>query len=776
MAKNKNKTQVQTKIPIAPSGRIAQLKPLIPGFIIFTALLIWGWIISRSYFEQYKVNLDWLGYLLSVEEFNSPTLSSFFGVFFDYLITAILVIWFYISAFGVGEKIRNLFKVESENKYENIIFSIGFGIFAIIYGAFFIGLAGGLYKQFFAIIFIALGIFGLLELKKFHAKYKAIVQLKPKKEEFSFINFLLIIVLFITGLVTLVTALTPETFYDSTQYHLGVPLIWIQNHRICEIPTIQQSYYQMNMHILYVISILLKYAGLSKLLNFSFGLLSCAIIYISTRKYFSKKSGLLAVSLFYALPIVMFVSSRTCIELPMTFFELLGLLAIFNWINSKNDRWFFAAAIFSGMAMGSKLTSIFGVISLCFAVVMYYIIYRRQEILHLLKIGSIFLLICFALCVPWLLKNYVLVGNPIYPFKLDLEHFQVQQVSKNSVNSYIDQAPIPLTVKNIVTVPWNMTMGKYQESFSGMAFLLLLPFLFFFKKTNNLAKMIFFYCIPYYLLWIVIGRCYLRFLITPLAFLSIVMAYYVIEAAISSILKNIIVFILLIIFGANIFLYMSSQKMSQNPLGVVLGMQSKMEYLFSSRPSYPSPYYKVIDWANNNLPQDAKIAFFGETRPYWAQRNVLTHSAGDFNQVIMWCKEVNSAEELREKLAKEKITHILFNAPEGRRLNCYDIFQFDPKDLEIFCDFWEKYLKVIYAALPDASLNDGRRASTVPEFWNGYQQNPFNYVYLYEILSPEDAGKPHQAVVNFFLYKDLYEPKRQVILAPTLEKLIKARR
>ncbi|MBU0952595.1 MAG: glycosyltransferase family 39 protein [Elusimicrobia bacterium] len=773
MAKNKNRPPIQTKAAFIE--KVVQLKPLIPGFIIFSALLVWGWVISRSYFEQYKVNLDWLNYVLSVQEFNNPTISSFFGVFGDYLLTAILVIWFYISAFGVGEKIRGLFKVESENKYENLFFSIGFGISVIIYGTFFIGLAGGLYKQFFVMIFIALGIFGIFELKKFHTKHKNVLN-QPKKPEFNFVNFLLVIVLFIAGLVTLVTALTPETFYDSTQYHLGVPLIWIQNHRICEIPTIQQSYYQMNMHILYVISILLKYSGLAKLLNYSFGLFSAVLVYIITKKYFSKKAGLLAVALFCAAPIVMFVSSRSCIELPMTFFELLGLFAIFNWINSKKDRWFFAAAIFSGMALASKLTSVFGVISLIFAVLMYYVIYRRQEILHLLKIGSIFLLICFALVSPWLLKNYILIGNPIFPFKLDLAHFQVQQVSKNAITSYIDQAPIPLTIKNIVTIPWNTTMGKYQESFSGAAFLLLIPFLFFFKKTNKLAKIIFFYCIPYYLFWIVIGRCYLRFLITPLAFLSIVLAYYVTEAAISNIFKNIIALILIVFFGTNMLLYMFFQKMSQNPLGVVFGMQSKMEYLFSSRQSYPSPYYQVIDWVNNNLPQDAKIAFFGETRPYYAQRRVLAHSAGDFNQVILWCKKVNSADELREKLAKERVTHIMFNAPEGRRLNCYDIFQFEPKDLEIFSAFWEKYLKMIYAALPDASLNDGRRASKVPEFWAGYQQNPFNYVYLYEILSPEDVNRPRQAVLNFFLYKNLYEPKRQVLLGPTIEKLIKAKK
>jgi len=201
---------------------------------------------------------------------------------------------------------------------------------------------------------------------------------------------------------------------------------------------------------------------------------------------------------------------------------------------------------------------------------------------------------------------------------------------------------------------------------------------------------------------------------------------------------------------------MSSQKMSQNPLGYVLGLQSKEEYLSIQRPTYVCPYYQTINWANKNLPEGSKIVFLGETRPCYSERKVFTHSVSDFNPLVLWCKNVRDEKELRGKLLQEGVTHILLNIPEARRLGGYDIFQFEEKDFEIFCKFWNKYVREIYHGIADVTLNNGIRGSKIPEFWNSYTKSAFNYVYLYEIMSEEEANKPHERPYNFFLHKELF--------------------
>ncbi len=314
-------------------------------------------------------------------------------------------------------------------------------------------------------------------------------------------------------------------------------------------------------------------------------------------------------------------------------------------------------------------------------------------------------------------------------------------------------------------------MGEFQESFSGPVFLFLLPFLFFVKNTNKNSKFLIFYIIFWYLIWVPLARGYIRHFIPALAPLSIVLGYYLCELKVSQFFKKSIIFVLVVFSSANLFFIMASQKISQNPLGYVLGLQSKEEYLSILRPTYVCPYYPVISWANKNLPKDAKIVFMGETRPCYSERKVFTHSVADFNPLVLWCKEVKDEKELRKKLSEKGVTHILLNIPEARRLGGYDIFQFEEKDFEIFCKFWNKYVKEIYQDIADVTLNDGRRGSTVIEFWSQYRKSPFNYVYLYQIMS-EEASKPHSPAYNFFLHKELYDNRRFEIIKPAVERFI----
>jgi len=60
----------------------------------------------------------------------------------------------------------------------------------------------------------------------------------------------------------------------------------------------------------------------------------------------------------------------------------------------------------------------------------------------------------------------------------------------------------------------------------------------------------------------------------------------------------------------------------------------------------------------------------------------------------------------------------------------------------------------------------------VPQYWAQYSANPFSYVYVYEIMSPEEAIKPHQAPPNFFLAKNFYKQDRWEKLSKTAEHLI----
>ncbi|OGS27361.1 MAG: hypothetical protein A2297_03015 [Elusimicrobia bacterium RIFOXYB2_FULL_48_7] len=751
--------------PVVPE--IRELVPFIPQVIIYLFFVVWGYFVVKTYFQKFPVNLNMLNYVFSLAEFAPGTIGSLPGNIINSFVSLILTALIYVSAFGIGRRIFPKDDAVSVTPQENYVFSLGAGFAVIMYLTFFIGLLGGFYSALFRILFLAMTANGIFELNKLRSQKL----LHVPKIKFSILG----LIITITAAFTLVTALTPETFYDTLQYHIGVPFLWVMKHKITAMPTIMQSFYQMNAHMLYAFCLLIRDEFLCKTLNWSFSITAIWAIYVLCKKHFSVKTGLLAAAIFITIPMGLYVAARSCVELPIAFFEVLAVFAALNYLKTSANKWLITSAVFAGVSVGSKHTSAFSVISLLFAFAVFFLVYRRKEIVKLLPKLAVFCLIVGAILSPWLIKNYAQVGNPIYPFVINANG-TINELSKGKPVSYSDQTQLPLTLKNIFTIPWRVPMGEFQEGVSGAAFLFLIPMLFFFRKSNPGSKFLILYMIPYYLLWITIGVVYVRLFIPGLAVLSVLLSYYASEAKVSSFFKGCVITVLVLFFANNIFTIMVSQKFSQNPLGYVLGMQSKYDYLSNQRPTYPCPYYKTIDWANKNIPADSKIAFIGETRPYYAQRDVFTHSAYDFNQLALWSKQADNPEKLKEILAREKVTHILFNVPETKRLSGYDILQFEPKDFEIFIKFWEKYAKLADAEISDVTLNDGRKGSTIPEFWGQYRSNPFNYVYLFEIMPEEEAVKPHQKPYNFLLSKELYEAKRHELLAPVIDKLLKERR
>jgi hypothetical protein len=92
--------------------------------------------------------------------------------------------------------------------------------------------------------------------------------------------------------------------------------------------------------------------------------------------------------------------------------------------------------------------------------------------------------------------------------------------------------------------------------------------------------------------------------------------------------------------------------------------------------------------------------------------------------LIEWIKQAKSADGLYAKLREEKITHILFNLPEAVRLSGFNIFYWNAEKQGIFSQFWQKYVREIHR---------------------------HEWIFLYEIMSPEEASKPHVAPQNFIL-------------------------
>ncbi|MFN3551155.1 MAG: hypothetical protein ACK4WJ_05055, partial [Endomicrobiia bacterium] len=337
--------------------------------------------------------------------------------------------------------------------------------------------------------------------------------------------------------------------------------------------------------------------------------------------------------------------------------------------------------------------------------------------------------------------------------------------------------PLPkFNFKNYILFLWPLTLGQLQqESYPGGVFLLFLPLLFVFRNVDKKIKFLSIYVIICLTLWAIIGRFYLRYFIPVLSVIAVIYSYFITENTFPQQFKNLVYLLLVFIISSNINFAMRILYFTQTPAHFVFSNMSVKEYLSTQRPSYPSPYYQIAEWVNKNLPVDSKILLLGETRGLFFERKYLTHGVLEYSPLVKMLKKVNSAQQLYEEFKKEKITHILLNVPEAKRLNGYDNFYFEPQELKIWCEFWNRYVKEIYRNIADISLPERKIYSLKhqrSDWWQQYSLDTHNYVYLYEILDEEKAKeKKHIVPYNFFLEPQLYSQQRWEKLKDTVKEI-----
>ncbi len=197
------------------------------------------------------------------------------------------------------------------------------------------------------------------------------------------------------AIVNLVGALGSERGFDALWYHLPIPKIWLEAHRIFFIGgNLYYSAMPKLIDMLYVWG-----ETPAKLIHFGFGLLSTAVTYKLARKWLDKKWAMLAAVIFYSNLVVGWQSITAYIDLGRTFFEA---LAFYLLVEKK----VYKSAIVLGLAMATKTLAIgsLGILGLL-------VLWETRD---LGKFGK-FVLLAVLVAAPWYVFSFVNTGNPFYP-------------------------------------------------------------------------------------------------------------------------------------------------------------------------------------------------------------------------------------------------------------------------------------------------------------------------------------------------------------------------
>jgi 4-amino-4-deoxy-L-arabinose transferase-like glycosyltransferase len=270
----------------------------------------------------------------------------------------------------------------------------------------------------------------------------------------NYLFYFLILLLFTLITATIILGSVPPVDRDGLTHHLYIPKLWLQHGGIYEIPKIPFSYYPMNLDLLYTIPLYFGNDIIPKYIHYFFALLTALLLYWHLKKRLGRNYGILGALFFLSVPIIVKLSITVYVDLGVVFFTTAALMSLLHWAeNNFSVRFLVLAGSCCGLAAGTKYN---GLIAIAVFTLLVPIIYQqnapkeKQSNSKALRSGLIFAFVTLATFSPWLMKNYMLTGNPIYPLhnslfqKLDTPNTDQQFVAEVKTTD----TPQQLTSKN----------------------------------------------------------------------------------------------------------------------------------------------------------------------------------------------------------------------------------------------------------------------------------------------------------------------------------------
>ncbi len=576
---------------------------------------------------------------------------------------------------ALGKKVFKLFKVKFLSQLDNFLFSLGLGLGALSCLVLALGCLGWLYPLIFYLLFIFFFVFLFKEIREIVGSFWEKAH-HLDYSQLTLFEILLFIILGLHILFNLLVSLAPSIYWDELHYHLTAPSIFIQAHKISYLPFIPNSNYPLALEMLYTLGMLLRGDLLPALIHWLFGVLTVVGIYSFSRHYFNPRVALLSSSIFYATPVINWLSNIAYVDLGFTFYLLLSTFAFFNYLLKKEDKHLYLAAIFCGFSLSIKYSGVICLFLLNLGIGASFFL-NRDKFLPYLKKMAIFSIISLLVASPWYLKNFVFTGNPVYPFLGSFFGGIEVKASKEVWQSIIGFGGRGKGIRSLLLLPWNITIyGQYFAGLIGPIFLSFIPLLLFFRGVERKVKYLLVFSGLYFLFWFFSSQ-QSRFLLPGLATLGIGIAWLTEQLRRKD--RYWECFIALIMIATFIFNFYLLSYAQSGRLPVALHLESKDHYLSSHLNTYEA--FKFID---KELPLSSKIFIANDNRGYYCNRSFIYNI---FYQTLFTPE--NSAEVRYKRLKDLGVTHLLLNM---------NLYRYSPKICSLVEEDLRKgYLKPIYA-------------------------------------------------------------------------------
>jgi hypothetical protein len=214
-----------------------------------------------------------------------------------------------------------------------------------------------------------------------------------------------------------IQAIAPPLDYDTLMYHVRIPTQFLQRGALYVPEDNLHVAYVGLLHSLYLPLIAAKAPAGCAILNVVFALLLSATLLTSCTRFLSLITGQVAMVIFWGSSIVHLVAATARVDVTLMLYLFLGHYALLRWLLSSESQtaWTIVAATLLGFASGIKYSGFVYVLAVS-PIILAAAIRSGKGARQTLRSVATFGLVAAAAGTPWLVKNILLLGAPLYPY------------------------------------------------------------------------------------------------------------------------------------------------------------------------------------------------------------------------------------------------------------------------------------------------------------------------------------------------------------------------
>ena len=521
------------------------------------------------------------------------------------------------------------------------------------------------------------------------------------------------LIIFLLALISSIAILSyvPPVSKDALTHHLAVPKLYLNHGGIYEIPSLEFSYYPMNIDLLYMIPLYLGNDILAKYIHFTFALLTGWLIFDYLKRRINNLSALFGALLFLSIPIIVKLSVTVYVDLSLVFFSTASILFLLKWAEKDFQlKYLIISALSCGFALGTKYNGLIVLFLLTLFIPFIYSRYFQNSTrsqYRAIYYGAFFLFISLLLFSPWLIKNFIWTNNPLYPL-FDNWFNPANVDSINSIGPFAQRRMLyQESLWETLLIPLRIFFQGQDNNpryFDGKLnpFLVILPFFAFYGRKNDPSelqreiKILSAFAILFLLFAFFMRDMRIRYItpiIAPLVILSVFgldKIYRFEKKEYSETSRKIRIGLVSMLVCFMLFLnarYIVEQFRYIAPLSYISGRVGRDEYIEKYRPEHA-----VIQYANKNLSDNARIlGIFIGNRRYYSDREVVFFNIKLFRKTI---DSAVSAERLLYDIKNKGISHLIIG---------FDLFNewaninFGKREKEILGNFIKNHLHLLFS-------------------------------------------------------------------------------